>query len=136
MARFPYTAAASYPSQLMPRLPMVYSYGNRSISVNDLVDTGSTINVMPYDYGLALGLIWDEHTIELTLTGALAEYEAKATTVWASHPQLTGPDPVHLALAWTRANDAPIIFGQTNFFMEFKVCFYRSENYFDVWRQE
>jgi len=136
MARFAYTAAETAPGQLMPRLIMNLSNGNRSIPVEGLIDSGSTINVLPYDYGLALGLIWDEHIVELTLTGALAQYEARAASVWASNSHLTGHSPVHLAVAWTRADDAPVIFGQTNFFMEFNVCFYRSRNYFDVWRRD
>jgi hypothetical protein len=39
---------------------------------------------------------------------------------------------VRLAFAWIRANDVPLILGQTNFFMEFDVCFYRSKLEFEV----
>lgn len=120
----------------MPRLPVVFSLGNLSISGVGLVDTGSTINVLPYAYGLALGLVWEEHVVELELTGALAQHEARAASVWMSNDRLTGADSVHLAVAWTRADDAPVIFGQINFFMEFNVCFYRSQNYFEIWRRD
>ena len=37
-----------------------------------------------------------------------------------------------LAFAWARAENIPVILGQTNFFMEFDVCFYRSKMEFDV----
>jgi len=39
---------------------------------------------------------------------------------------------VKLAFAWIRTNDVPLILGQTNFFMEFDVCFYRSRLEFEV----
>ena len=135
MARFPYTSAGPHSSRLMPRLPMVLSYGRRSIQVAGLVDTGSTINVIPYDDGLALGMIWEAQRVPLTLTGALANYEARAVFVSASNPDITGPSRVQLAVAWTRSVEAPVIFGQTNFFLEFNVCFYGSENIFEVWRK-
>lgn len=118
----------------MPRLNMVISYGSRSITIDGLVDTGSAINVLPYDYGLALGIEWESQTIALTLTGALADYDARAVFVSATNPHITGSSPVRLAVAWTRKPDAPVIFGQANFLMEFNACFYRSENYFEVWR--
>ena len=100
------------------------------------MDTGSTINVLPYDYGLALGMVWEEHVVELKLTGALALYEARAASAWMRNVSLTGPEPVHLAVAWTRSEDAPVIFGQINFLVEFNVCIYRSQNYFDVWPRD
>lgn len=136
MARFAYSVSDAASGQVMPRLPMIFSHNDRSISVEGLVDTGSSINLLPFSYGVALGLIWEEHVVELTLTGALARYEARAASVWASNALLTGPSPVHLAMAWTRSDDARIVFGQINFFMEFNACFYRTQNYFEVWRRD
>jgi hypothetical protein len=40
--------------------------------------------------------------------------------------------PVELAFAWTQATDVPMILGQVNFFMEFDVCFFRSQAAFEV----
>jgi hypothetical protein len=40
--------------------------------------------------------------------------------------------PVQLVFAWTKATEVPLILGQVNFFMEFDVCFYRSQLYFAV----
>ena len=40
--------------------------------------------------------------------------------------------PVRLAFAWTEAEDVPLLLGQVNFFIEFNVCFYRSELAFEV----
>ena len=39
--------------------------------------------------------------------------------------------PVRLAFAWVQSPNAPLILGQTNFFMEFEVCFYRSSLEFE-----
>jgi hypothetical protein len=41
-------------------------------------------------------------------------------------------DLVRLAFAWTQSGDVPVILGQVNFFMEFDVCFYRSQQAFEV----
>ncbi len=134
MARFAYSQSAGASARALPRVPMELSHGNRSVAVEGLIDTGSTINVLPYDYGLALGMIWEEYNIPLTLTGALANYEARVAFLWASNARLTGRNPVQLSIAWTTSNDVPVILGQTNFLMEFNVCFYLSQNYFEVWR--
>lgn len=39
---------------------------------------------------------------------------------------------VDMALAWTQDRNAPLILGHMNFFLEFDVCFYRSELMFEV----
>ena len=39
---------------------------------------------------------------------------------------------VDLVFAWSRRDDIPLIFGQTNFFMPFDVCFFRSLGLFTV----
>ena len=50
----------------------------------------------------------------------------------ASQPRINPNKAVRLVFAWTQAENAPAIFGQMNFFLEFDVCFYRSQNMFDV----
>ncbi|HID51293.1 MAG TPA: hypothetical protein EYP41_04545 [Anaerolineae bacterium] len=40
--------------------------------------------------------------------------------------------PVRLAFAWVKSDNVPLILGQTNFFMEFDVCFYRSKMTFEI----
>lgn len=46
--------------------------------------------------------------------------------------QISDFSPVRLAFAWAKSNDPPVILGQLNFFMEFDVCFYRSQLGFEV----
>ena len=130
--RFPYMAAGTTAASLMPRLPLTLIYEQRSVEVVGLLDTGAAVNVLPYPVGLALGADWDQQNVAISLAGSLGNAEARALVVLASHPQLTTAGAIRLVFAWTKIEDAPIIFGQTNFFMEFDVCFYRSQDVFEV----
>ncbi len=61
--RFPFTGIGNVISEaaLMPYLPIVLSLNNRSAAESGLLDTGATVNVMPYHVGVGLGAIWEEH---------------------------------------------------------------------------
>ncbi len=132
MARFPYVALNNLSTSLMPRLPMVLSIGGRSVEVMGLLDTGAAVSVLPYRVGLALGAVWEDQTVPVSLVGSLGQFEARALMVTASHSQIAGDANVQLVFAWTQAENAPVIFGQMNFFLEFDVCFYRSQSAFEV----
>lgn len=43
--------------------------------------------------------------------------------------------PVTQAFAWSQSDEVPLVLGQTNFFMEFDVCFFRSQLTFSVVRK-
>jgi hypothetical protein len=59
----------------------------------------------------------------------LAQFEARALLVSAA----VGPfAPVRLVFAWTQVLNVPVLLGQVNFFMEFDVCFYRSQLAFEI----
>jgi hypothetical protein len=109
--------------EALPTIPIILSYADSSISANALLDTGSTVNLLPYDIGLQLGAIWDEQTVRLPLAGNLARVEARGLFVYV---QIGNLEPVRLAFAWAQASQIPLILGQTNFFREFDVCFQRS----------
>ena len=111
-------------NEALPTIPVILSYADSSVSVNALLDTGSTVNVLPYDIGLQLGAIWDNQTVRLPLAGNLAKVEARGLFVQV---QIGNLEPVRLAFAWVEASNVPLILGQTNFFREFDVCFERSE---------
>jgi hypothetical protein len=117
--------------EALPTIPITLSYANFSVSVNALLDSGSTINLLPYDVGLQLGAIWEEQTVRLPLAGNLASAEARGLFV---HVQIGDLAPVRLAFAWTRASQVPLILGQTNFFREFDVCFQRSRHAIEIIR--
>ncbi|NJL10719.1 MAG: hypothetical protein HC908_12570 [Calothrix sp. SM1_7_51] len=102
-----------------------------SVGANALLDTGATVNLLPYDIGLRLGKIWDEQTVRLPLAGNLARVEARGVFV---HIQIGDMEPVRLAFAWVEASQVPLILGQTNFFREFDVCFVRSRRTIEIIR--
>jgi hypothetical protein len=112
-----------------PYLPFSLVRQQTSITASALLDTGASINVMPYVIGVELGYEWERQTTALSLTGNLAQYEARVVLVEAVVGQF---DSVQLVFAWTQATNVPLILGQVNFFMEFDVCFYRSQLEFSV----
>lgn len=112
-----------------PFLPLTLAYGEQSLLANGLLDTGATVNVLPYQLGLELGVVWDKLATSLQLTGNLAQFEARVVVLEA---KVSDFEPVRLVFAWTQADNVPLILGQVNFFMEFDVCFYRSQLSFEV----
>jgi len=129
--RYPFTAADAILGEagLQPYLPIALTYQDRSVTVSGLLDTGAMVNVLPYQVGIDLGAVWEQQTTELRLTGNLAQFEARGLLVSAVVGQFA---PVRLAFAWTRATNIPMLLGQVNFFMEFDICFYRSQLAFEV----
>ena len=104
----------------MPYLPLRLTYRTLSVQVMALLDTGASVNVLPYEVGLQLGAVWEEQTIPVQLSGNLACLEARGLVLSATVAEFS---PVLLAFAWTESTEAPLILGQMNFFAEFDVCF-------------
>jgi hypothetical protein len=113
----------------LPRLPLVIRSTSQSVEVVGLVDSAATINVLPYEVGVRLGATWDDRKANIRLGGTLGSMNAMPIFVTAQVGEFA---PVRLAFAWVKSNKVPLILGQTNFFMEFDVCFYRSEREFEV----
>ena len=129
--RYPFVAGDSAlgEASLQPVLPIQLVYGQNRVNTGGLLDTGAMVNVLPYQQGLALRANWEQQTTPLRLTGNLARYEARVLLLMA----IVGTfEPIQLAFAWTQAEDIPLILRQVNFFMEFNVCFYRSQLVFEV----
>jgi hypothetical protein len=116
-------------SVIMPYLPLTLSAGGNSIEVIALLDTGASVNVLPYELGLQLGGVWENQTVQVQLSGNLGRSEARGLALSGTVAQFS---PVLLVFAWTQARDAPVILGHMNFFAEFNVCFYRHELAFEV----
>ena len=129
--RFKYSTTA--PSQdefdSLPRIPRVLRYNDQQVEVSGLVDSGATVNVLPYEIGLQLGATWDGRNANMRLTGNLGSQPAMPLFVSAEVGMFA---PVRLAFAWVKSTNTPLILGQTNFFMEFDVCFYRSGLEFEI----
>ena len=121
--RFPYSTAGK------PFLPLTLTLGAQTISTEGLVDSGSDVNVLPWSVGQTLGATWDLRKTTLRLGGTLAGTPAMPLLVMA---RVAGFAPVRLAFAWCRTDEVPLVLGQTNFFMEFDVCFFRSRSEFSV----
>jgi len=113
----------------LPQLPLSLSYRQSAIEVIALLDTGASVNVLPYSVGVQLGAIWDEQTTFVTLAGNLATIEARGLLISA---QISNFSPVRLVFAWSLSDDVPLLLGRMNFFLEFDVCFYRSRLMFEI----
>ena len=55
----------------VPFVPIALTYRDHTIHESALVDSGSTVNVLPYDVGLQLGFIWEEQDFPLDVLGVL-----------------------------------------------------------------
>lgn len=120
-------------SIIMPYLPLVLALGDRSVEVTALLDTGASVNVLPYEIGLQLGAVWENQTVSIPLSGNLARSESRGLVVSATIAQFP---PVLLGFAWTELRDVPVILGHMNFFTEFNACFYRHELAFEICPRE
>ncbi|MCY7394298.1 MAG: hypothetical protein LH647_23215 [Leptolyngbyaceae cyanobacterium CAN_BIN12] len=129
--RYPFVSSdmALGEASFRPYLPFALVYQQVSVTSSALLDTGASVNVLPYLIGVELGYEWDRQTTALSLTGNLAQYEARVVLAQAVVGQF---EPVQLVFAWTQATNVPLILGQVNFFMEFDVCFYRSQLEFAI----
>lgn len=116
-------------SVIMPYLPLTLTLGDHSQEVTALLDTGASVNVLPYEIGLQLGAVWENQTVSIPLSGNLGRSSSRGLVVSATISQF---HPVLLGFAWTESRDVPVILGHMNFFAEFNVCFYRHELAFEV----
>jgi len=129
--RFPFIERRNKAGQtnFFPCVPITLGYRDSVWEFFALLDTGSSLNVLPYNVGLELGAVWEEQTLSIALAGNLAPVEARGLPVVG---QIGDFPPISLAFAWAKSNDPPIILGQLNFFMEFDVCFYGSQLAFEL----
>lgn len=128
--QFRYTKSPNFPGMAgLPLVSVTLAHEQTTLTQLALVDSGSTINVLPYDVGLALGLAWESQTFALDVMGILAGAPAFGVVVTG---QVTGLPRASLIFAWTRKNDVRLILGQTNFFQEFDVVFSGSQQIFEI----
>ncbi|EHC12804.1 hypothetical protein [Fischerella thermalis] len=78
--------------------------------------------------GLQLGATWDDSKAIIQLAGNLGNQPAAPSSAMV---QVGDIAPVQLDFSWTKSPNVPLILGQTNFFMELDVCFYRSKMEFE-----
>jgi hypothetical protein len=119
----------SFQERELPYLPITLTSQFHSVTSEGLLDSGSTVNVLPYNIGQELGAIWENQTSILQLAGNLSSVQARGLLLNATVGDLP---PVYLAFAWAETSDVPLILGHTNFFMAFDVCFYRADRKFEI----
>ncbi len=129
--RFRYSATdpTHEESDSLPWLPLVLRVGTRAVEAVGLVDSGATVNVLPFELGVQLGAVWDDRKAILRLSGSLGSQPAVPLFAMA---EMDGLPAARLAFAWIKQSGVPLILGQTNFFMEFDVCFHRSNLEFEI----
>jgi len=129
---FSYLRATRYPKFLkgLPYLTFSLQNQERSVSVSALIDSGSSISILPFDVGIALGLNWHAQHFPLPpLLGNLQPLSVFAVSLEA----FIHPFPqVSLVFAWISDNSVPVILGQNNFFDEFNVSFFGSDGVFQL----
>ncbi len=138
VARFVYSKMPDFPD-LEPGLPVVplrlmYAAPDGSaavVPVQAIVDSGSSVNILPYDVGVQLGLDWKMQTFELPVAQWLRGTKAFGVLVGG---HIEPFPPVELAFAWTEKTsvEVPVLLGETNFFQEFDVCLSGSRQVFEI----
>ncbi|MEG4283770.1 hypothetical protein QUB68_11630 [Microcoleus sp. A006_D1] len=113
----------------LPRIPLILRHNNQRVEVIGLVDSGATVNVLPYQIGIQLGLVWDDSKAIIRLAGNIGNQPAMPVFFMAEIAEFA---PVRLVFAWAKSDTVSLILGQTNFFLEFDVHFYRSRLEFDI----
>jgi len=111
----------------LPRLPLTLQYENKTTDVIGLVDSGATVNVLPYHLGIELGAVWIEQKATLRLAGNFGNSPAHPIFVLA---HVGNFPPIRLAFAWTKIENAPLILGQTNFLWNLMFVFSVLNQYF------
>lgn len=128
--RFQYSITSPEHDQddAMPRLSVTLRSGNRQIQAIALVDSGATINVLPFELGRQLGAVWDDSEAILPLGGILGSdgISLNIETQVGDYPS------VELSFAWVQNDRVPLILGQFDFFENFRVCFERYNLEFEI----
>jgi hypothetical protein len=129
--RFKYSTSNSTQNEFdsLPRIPLLLKRGDQRVEAIGLVDSGATVNVLPYEIGLELGAVWDDRKAIIQLAGNLTNQPAAPLPIIA---EIANFQPTQLVFAWVKNPNVPLILGQTNFFLEFDVCFYRSKLEFEI----
>lgn len=117
------------PQDLVPLLTARLTANGVTTDVTGRVASGASSSVLPLAVGATFGGAWNRLTYPLLLGGAYGRVPAELLPVDAVIGSLA---PVKLLSAWASTNASPVLFGQTNFFEEFDVCFFRRRGEFHI----
>lgn len=112
----------------MPRISVTLRSGNRQLQAIALVDSGATINVIPFELGRQLGAIWNDAEAILPLGGIIGSDGIPLDI----ETQIGDYPPIELSFAWVQNDRVPLILGQFDFFENFRVCFERYNLEFEI----
>lgn len=120
--RFKYSTTSPTQNEFdsLPRIPLVLRRGDRSVETNGLVDSGATVNALPYELGFQLGAVWDNRKAIIQLAGNLGNRSAMP---FSATVEIGDFAPTELVFAWVSSANAPLILGQTNFFLNSTFAF-------------
>lgn len=78
--RIDYTAKDSRigDASLMPYAPAVLRSGVKPIDATGLVDSGASVNVLPFHLGVELGLDWSSQKTPIRLASNVSDSDARA----------------------------------------------------------
>lgn len=127
--QYPYRPDGTAQDGALPYLPLKLGLNQRWVETVALLDSGASVNVIPYSLGIQLGADWSEQGQEITLGGNLSTAPAKGIVLDAVVDSF---EPVRLVFAWSQLDSAPVILGQVNFFQKFRVSFTGAEQTFDL----
>ena len=114
----------------MPLVPLGLRFkAGEVVRAHGLIDSGATVNVLPFGLGIRLGAVWETQTTAVKLTGNLTNLDARALIAESTIGEFA---PVRLVFAWTRSENVPLLLGQVNFFEEFNVAFRRAQRVFEI----
>jgi hypothetical protein len=52
-----------YSTKHLPFIPITLIHAQKTLLLDALLDSGSTVNVLPHDIGIALGLSWETQAL-------------------------------------------------------------------------
>ena len=96
---FPYKIIDTSSSMVdrMPYVPITLGLNGRFLNTEGLIDTGASVNVLPYELGLQLGFIWENENLSVILAGNLAHCQARALVVKGQVTPITQNFMKHLS---------------------------------------
>ncbi len=112
----------------MPLLSLQLKHKDALMTEDALVDSGSSLNVLPNRLGLRLGLVWENLRVGPNLTGN-ADGETRVIALNVHIPDFA---QVPLTFAWSANDKVRFLLGQDDFFMKFHVCFLRDKEIFSI----
>lgn len=106
-----------------PFVPVILRLGGNEIQELAMIDSGADVSVLPYRVGVNLGALWEDQDEVLVVAGLTEDLESRDITLNLTIGTLPR---IMVPFAWTARDDLPVILGQSGFFSQFDICFFRS----------